>query len=117
MTVSFLAVAVLGTCLASPAFAHAFLEQANPSAGSQLKGSPPAVTMTLSAPMEPRFSLIEIRDSQGNRMDTGAVHRGDGRSIAVDMITLPPGLYSVNWQAISVDTHKTQGHFEFTIRP
>jgi copper resistance protein C len=117
MTRRFLAVALLGTCLVSPAFAHAFLEQANPSAGSQQKGSPPVVTMTFTAPVEPRFSLIEIRDSLGNRMDTGSVHRGEGKSIAVDLQTLPPGIYTVNWQATSVDTHKTQGHFEFTVRP
>jgi methionine-rich copper-binding protein CopC len=117
ISVHFLPIVLLGASLAPPAFAHAFLEQANPSAGSQVKGSPPVVTMTFSAPVEPRFSLIEIRDSLGNRMDTGAVHRGEGKSIAVDLVTLPPGLYSVTWQATSVDTHKTQGHFEFSVRP
>jgi methionine-rich copper-binding protein CopC len=117
MTFRFLAIALFATCLASPAFDHAFLEQADPSAGSQVKTSPSAVTMTFSAPVEPRFSLIEIRNAQGNRMDTGSVRRASGKSIAIDLVALQPGLYTVNWQAISVDTHKTQGRFEFTVRP
>jgi methionine-rich copper-binding protein CopC len=117
MTIRSLAAALLATCLASPAFAHAFLEQATPSAGSQVRGSPTSITMTFSAPVEPRFSIIEIRDSQGNRMDTGSVHPNDGKSIAVDLIAMPPGIYAVNWHATSVDTHKTQGRFEFTVRP
>ena len=31
--------------------------------------------------------------------------------------TLPPGLYTVTWHAVSVDTHHTQGDFQFTVKP
>jgi hypothetical protein len=31
--------------------------------------------------------------------------------------TLPPGVYTVNWRAVSVDTHHTQGDFQFTVTP
>jgi methionine-rich copper-binding protein CopC len=116
MTVRLLT-SLLGICLGSPAFAHAFLEQASSSAGSQVKASPAAVTMTVTVPVEPRFSLIEIRDAQGNRKDSGPIRRGDGKTIAVDLPTLSPGSYTVNWQATSVDTHKTEGRFELTVRP
>ena len=30
---------------------------------------------------------------------------------------LAAGAYKVNWQAVSVDTHHTQGTFEFTVKP
>ena len=30
---------------------------------------------------------------------------------------LPAGAYKVHWQAVSVDTHHTQGTFEFTVKP
>ena len=30
---------------------------------------------------------------------------------------LAAGLYKVHWQAVSVDTHHTQGTFEFTVKP
>jgi methionine-rich copper-binding protein CopC len=117
MIIRFIPVFLLAMWLAMPAFGHAFLEQASPSAGSLLKNPPAAVTIILSATVETRFSYIQIRDHQGKRMDTGAVKRGEGRSISVDLIALPPGTYTVNWQVTSVDTHKTQGHYEFTVRP
>jgi methionine-rich copper-binding protein CopC len=30
---------------------------------------------------------------------------------------LAPGLYTVIWHIASVDTHRTEGRFQFTIRP
>jgi methionine-rich copper-binding protein CopC len=30
---------------------------------------------------------------------------------------LSAGEYKVHWQAVSVDTHHTQGSFEFTVKP
>jgi methionine-rich copper-binding protein CopC len=30
---------------------------------------------------------------------------------------LKPGVYTVHWHAVSVDTHRTQGSFQFTVRP
>jgi methionine-rich copper-binding protein CopC len=30
---------------------------------------------------------------------------------------LSAGVYKVHWQAVSVDTHHTQGTFEFTVKP
>ena len=29
---------------------------------------------------------------------------------------LSPGAYTVHWHAVSVDTHHTQGTFEFTVK-
>jgi copper resistance protein C len=119
MKIRLLIAALLGVCLTepSPSFAHAFLDRASPSAGSLLKSAPPNVTITFSVPIESHFSAIEVRDAQGNRMDAGSTHAGDSKSIAVELLTLPPGTYTVVWQATSVDTHKTRGRFEFTVRP
>ncbi len=30
---------------------------------------------------------------------------------------LSAGVYTVRWAAVSVDTHHTQGTFEFTVKP
>jgi copper resistance protein C len=30
---------------------------------------------------------------------------------------LAAGAYTVHWHAVSVDTHHTQGTFEFTVKP
>jgi methionine-rich copper-binding protein CopC len=41
----------------------------------------------------------------------------DRRVLSVKLKTLPPGIYSVEWHVTSVDTHKTEGHFTFTVKP
>lgn len=119
MNVPVLIMALLGLCQLSPrpALAHAFLERASPSAGSMVKSSPSTATITFTVPIESRFSVIEVHDAKGNRMDSGSAQTTGSKSISVDLPTLPPGTYTVTWQALSVDTHRTQGRFEFTVRP
>lgn len=102
---------------ASPAFAHAFLKEANPPVGSTVPASPAAVTITFTEGVEPAFSTIEVQNAQGQRVDEGHPHlvHGVQTKLAVDLPKLPPGTYGVTWHATSVDTHKTEGHFSFTV--
>jgi methionine-rich copper-binding protein CopC len=37
--------------------------------------------------------------------------------LAVPVKPLAAGVYTVLWHATSVDTHKTEGHFTFTVAP
>jgi copper resistance protein C len=104
-------------CLGSPAFAHAFLDSASPGVGSESAIPPAAVTITFTEDVEPDFSTIEVRNAQGVRVDKADPHLvGDHRNeLAVKVPKLPPGEYTVTWHATSVDTHKTEGRFEFDV--
>jgi methionine-rich copper-binding protein CopC len=106
-------------CLIGPAaFAHAFLDRASPPVGSEVTGSPPALNLTYTEPIEPLFSTIQVTDASGARVDDGKpATRDDGRILSVKLKPLPPGVYSVEWHVTSVDTHKTEGHFTFTVKP
>jgi methionine-rich copper-binding protein CopC len=105
--------------LISPAaFAHAFLDRSSPAVGSTVSGSPPALNLTYTEPVEPLFSTVQVTDAGGNRMEAGKpVPQDDGRVLQVPLKQLPPGVYTVEWHVTSVDTHKTQGHFTFTVKP
>jgi methionine-rich copper-binding protein CopC len=103
---------------ASPAFAHAFLERARPAVGSEIPASPPAVVITYTEGVEPHFSQIEVHDASGARVDQNDVHTdGEQTKLAVSLPKLPPGVYTVTWHVTSVDTHKTEGQFTFTVAP
>ena len=107
-------------CAASPAFAHAFLQRASPPVGSELPVSPSAVTITYTEGVEPSFSTIEVQNAQGTRVDKSDPHLvgGDQTKLAVSLPPqLPPGTYTVIWHATSVDTHKTEGRFTFSVSP
>ena len=106
-------------CMASPAFAHAFLQRASPPVGSELPVSPSAVTITYTEGVEPDFSTIEVHNAQGARVDKADPHLlgGDQTKLSVSLPKLPPGQYTVTWHVTSVDTHKTEGRFNFSVTP
>ena len=100
------------------AHAHAFLERAIPAVGSDVADPPATLTLTYTEPVEAAFSFIHVIDGAGTRVDAGtSMTRGDGRMLQVDLKPLPPGTYRVEWHVTSVDTHKTDGHFTFTVMP
>jgi len=103
----------------SLAFAHAFLHHASPPVGSEIPVSPPALIITYTEGVEPKFSTIEVDNAQGTRVDKADPHLvgGDQTKLAVSLPKLPPGRYTVIWHATSVDTHKTEGRFNFSVSP
>jgi methionine-rich copper-binding protein CopC len=103
--------------LALPAFAHAFLERASPPVGSNVGASPPELYITFSEAVEPLFSTIEVHDAGGAAIAAGKPHvaPGNDRQLVIDLPMLPSGSYTVIWHVTSVDTHKTEGSYQFTV--
>ena len=113
------AAALLLGALSSPACAHALLRKAVPASGATLQAAPRAVTLSFSEGVEAAFSTILVRDAAGVRVDLGAITAAsdDAKTISVPLKPLAPGVYTVEWHATSVDAHKTEGHFSFTVAP
>lgn len=111
--------AVVGCALgAGPASAHAFLKTASPPVGSSVRTAPTEVDITFTEGVEPRFSSIAVQDQSDASVTAGEVHRkGDDTQLAVALKPLTPGTYKVIWHATSVDTHKTQGDYDFAVKP
>lgn len=108
--------AVACALLAAPsaAFAHAFLDHATPLVGSTLGAPPREVTLSFTQKLEPAFSSVQVTDGGGNRIDLGRA-QVSGSTMRVGLKAIGPGTYHVGWQALSVDTHKTEGSFSFTV--
>jgi copper resistance protein C len=106
---------VLGTCLAN---AHAALDHAEPRVGNTVKPAPRTVSVWFTQNIEPAFSRLEVYDSAGGRVDAGkATNGGDHKSMHISVKPLPPGTYTVRWRVLSVDTHTTEGNFNFHVGP
>ncbi|MBS0270737.1 MAG: copper resistance protein CopC [Proteobacteria bacterium] len=93
--------------------AHASLDSASPAVGSTVSSSPGQVTLRFTEGLEPKFSGAQVHNSAGARVDTGSSVSGSTMRIGVK--NLGPGAYTVEWHALSVDTHKTQGSFTFHV--
>jgi copper resistance protein C len=104
---------------AGSALAHAFPTTTNPPVGSTLKTAPQQVLINFTEEIEPDFSSLEVVNAQGTRVDKNDDHLGPqgAKQFVVDLGPLTPGTYKVVWHATSVDTHKTQGSFNFTVAP
>jgi methionine-rich copper-binding protein CopC len=99
-----------------PALAHAFLKKADPAVGSTVPASPPTLSLQFTEGVEPLFSTITVLDAQGKPVNLPMPHAEDGGLVlVVAPPPLPPGIYTVVWHATSVDTHKTEGKFNFTV--
>jgi methionine-rich copper-binding protein CopC len=117
--VALLALALLGSgAISAQAEAHAFPTKASPPAGSTVP-APKTVDIAFTEAVEPSFSSIVVQDAKGQRVDTDNLHAAsaDGLRLEVGLKTLAPGTYTVTWHVTSVDTHKTQGSFTFTVQP
>jgi copper resistance protein C len=110
---------IIAVCLIGrAAWAHAFLDKASPPVGSEVSRSPPTLALSYSEPVEPLFSTIRVTDASGAPVNDGkTTPRDGGRVLVVKLKTLPPGVYTVTWHVTSVDTHKTEGHVTFTVKP
>lgn len=114
-----LAASLAVALFASSASAHALLKKAVPAVGGTVTGSPKEIRITFSEGVEPRFSSIAVASESGTA-PTGkpSVDPADNSVLVAPVPqALKPGVYTVTWHVISVDTHKTQGSFNFTVAP
>jgi methionine-rich copper-binding protein CopC len=101
-----------------PAFAHAFLEHATPAVGSEVASAPKELDLSYTEPVEVLFCHVAVTDAHGASVADGKpVGRNSNQTLVVPLKPLTPGTYRVEWHVVSVDTHKTEGHFMFTIKP
>jgi methionine-rich copper-binding protein CopC len=100
--------------LPQTASAHAHLDRAVPAVGSTVPTPPQDVTLTFTQNLEAAFSSVTVTDAGGARVDQGSA-KIDGNTMQIGLKTLTAGTFTVHWQAVSVDTHKTEGTFNFSI--
>jgi copper resistance protein C len=94
--------------------AHAFLDHASPLVGSTVASAPREVSLTFTQNLEASFSSVQVTDANGARVDQGKAQIS-GNTMRVGLKSLAAGTYRVRWQALSVDTHKTEGSFTFSV--
>ena len=107
---------LLAPALAS---AHAQLETAVPAVGSTVTHAPAELRLDFSEALEPTFSKIAVTGPSGASVVAGDLRTDadDARHVRVPLLKLMQGTYTVVWHAVSVDTHRTQGSYRFTVAP
>lgn len=99
--------------------AHAFLDRAVPPVGATVAAAPAEIRLFFIEPVEPAFSGIALATADGRPVAAGraAADPGDPRQLVLPLPPLPPGRYRVSWHVVSVDTHRTEGDYTFSVNP
>ena len=109
---------LLALLLGAPAaYSHAFLDHAEPGVGATVRIAPRELILTFTERIEPVFSVVEVLDAGGHRVDQGKI-RLDGSNAAIVHVPIKAvgaGTYKVIWHVVSVDTHRTEGSFTFQV--
>lgn len=98
------------------AFAHAHLKSATPE-GSQIVTTPAQLNLVFSEGLNLKFSKVTVTapDKKIVRLGTPTL-TDSGRTLVLPVPDkLPPGTYTVNWNVLSRDGHKTHGSYTFTV--
>jgi copper transport protein len=109
--------AVLVGVSASPAFAHATLEQTSPAAGQVLDQPPKKLTLGFNESVEVALGAIRVYNSKGDRLEISDASHPSGQQsqVQVDVPKMDDDSYVVTWRVISADSHPVSGAFTFQV--
>lgn len=99
--------------------AHAHLKSQYPAAGADVTAAPQALTLNFSEGIEPGFSGLTLTGPGNTAIATGQLKTDPANPAQVVVPIkqpLTPGSYQVQWHALSVDGHKTQGDYRFNVK-
>lgn len=112
---SALALSIVMAALAT-AYAHSFPDQESPKAGETLAVAPAQVAIKYDAPIEKLFAQLQVLDANGKNEAAGApTISDDSLTLSVKLGALPPGVYTVEWAVVCIDSHHTNGSYKFTV--
>ncbi|MBB6113549.1 hypothetical protein F4826_000427 [Rahnella inusitata] len=110
---------LLSGFISQQALAHAHLKTQTPAANAVLTASPTELSLGFSEGIEPNFSKITLADAAQKAVKTGAMTlaANDNTQAVVPLPdALTSGKYTVSWNVVSVDGHKTHGNYSFTVK-
>lgn len=116
----FTATALLASLLgASSVLAHAHLKSSSPAADSSVV-APNELRLVFSEGVEAAFTQVQIsKDGAPLEVKSLATEGADKKTLIVIPAATPlrAGEYKVQWHAVSVDTHKSEGNYSFKVSP
>ncbi|SFI21139.1 MULTISPECIES: copper homeostasis periplasmic binding protein CopC [unclassified Pseudomonas] len=101
---------------ASAAFAHAHLKSAEPAADSSV-AAPKDLRLTFSEGVEATFTKVSL-SKDGTEVAIKGLETPDADKkvlVVTPAAPLAAGTYKVVWNAVSVDTHKSNGEYSFKV--
>lgn len=97
-------------------FAHAHLKSQTPAADSTV-AAPTELRLVFSEGVEATFTKVTIKKDGADVPVKNLTTEGSDKKtlIVTPAVPLTAGAYKVEWHAVSVDTHKSEGAYSFKV--
>ncbi|MCM3609895.1 copper resistance protein CopC [Planococcus sp. MERTA32b] len=109
----FIAIAFLLLFLPVTANAHSGLSSSTPAEGATLEGSPEEIQFLFESPIQQ--GDMTIKDEAGNTVEVADIISSEMELTGQLADELPNGAYTVDWSAISQDSHEVTGTLTFNV--
>ena len=105
-------------CLPMSAWSHAKLVKSTPARRAVLSKAPGHVQLWFNERLEARFCHLAVWNAAGQQVDSGdtRVDPENPKQLSVSLPALAPGIYTVKYRVLSVDSHIVEDQFSFTVR-
>ncbi|WP_284735621.1 copper resistance CopC family protein [Dongia deserti] len=100
---------------ALPAWAHAVILSANPTADQQVAPGELAIRIEFNARIDKERSRLQVTAPTGEKANVSIEPAGEPNVIAGTTAVLTPGAYMLRWQVLAIDGHITRGDIPFTV--
>ena len=99
------------------AWAHAKPVKLDP-ADQATVAAPHKVSIEFSEGLEAKLSSIHVLNAYGKQVNTqpSVVDVSDKKKMSVQLPAITSGMYSVKWNAVAEDGHKTKGEYMFMVK-
>ena len=80
--------------------------------------APTHIRLWFNEHLEPAFSTLSVLHADGRPIAQQAAHvpPGERKLLELALPALPPGMYTVRFQVLSIDGHSIQSSYTFTVK-
>jgi len=107
--------AMLGAGLCQPAFAHAVIVSAVPTADQQVAPGKLAIQLEFNSRIDKKRSRLQLTAPDGGKTDVKIDPDGDPNIVTGTTADLAAGAYVLRWQVLAIDGHITRGDIPFKV--
>ncbi|WP_139995885.1 copper resistance CopC/CopD family protein [Paenibacillus paridis] len=109
------ALIMIWACLPSFVSAHAYVAQSTPYQDAELSEPPSAIRIKFTEKIDSKLSNVSLQRVDGGSAIKGELSAEDDQTLIYTIPKLSKGIYEVSWQVLSLDTHLTDGTFQFAV--
>ncbi|MEV5027280.1 CopD family protein [Paenibacillus sp. LPE1-1-1.1] len=106
---------MMWACMPGFVSAHAYIAQSAPYQDAELTESPTAIRIKFTEKIDTKLSSISLQRVDDGAAIAGTLSAEGDQTLIYTIPKLENGVYEAGWQVLSLDSHMTDGSFQFAV--